>query len=657
MSREKIGKVALTPKGAYNSTTQYESLDVITHSGKAYVVLSDVKGITPSNDGAKYQLLVSDGHTPQKGTDYWTDDDVASVVADVTEQSKAMVMETLAYACKVENTKPGRILYEYKIVAGNKYKVTNNGTSYLNVRTLDGSGTDVDILPTTAAGKSTVFIATKDAVTFSLYFGAAGSAEIEDLSLRVPIAEEKIANVENIIRQSYRQSESGDFKWVIGSIEFNSGKDNNTNTNRIRTGFIPVTGVGCTVTLEGDGRFCVWEYASNDVEGCISDYEVTNANWISGQYTIKKDDCRFIRIAAKKTDDSGFDDDSLAEFGTRFKITQVFNTHRAVGRYVSPVKESFHYEGALEDYSLDNKLETIYAKWDELTESYPNIITKKVLGNVGGKEIRSYTITPTPLYSTYSIASNSCEPLKILYISSIHGSEGAIALDDFALFKNLVVNHKPSILWSNCIFEIIPVANPVGYDANDRLNGNGININRNFPDGWTFVDAEEDWYNASGNEPCSEYETRLLMDFVKSHSDAFLVMNRHGTDPWGIDGLAGYAASKYQSDIETIIASHSATDTMLRDMYDLIDERNPNRRAYSVLHSNNFAGTFDRWFNSIGYHGYLLEFNDRTTDDPYNPNETVRRMNIAAIANLLCDSVLNNRGILGNNNILTSHYE
>lgn len=93
MSREKIGKVALTPKGEYNSSSQYEPLDVMTHSGKAYVVLSDVKGVTPSNDGVNYQLLVSDGYTPKKGTDYWTDADVASVVQDVSEQSKAIVDE------------------------------------------------------------------------------------------------------------------------------------------------------------------------------------------------------------------------------------------------------------------------------------------------------------------------------------------------------------------------------------------------------------------------------------------------------------------------------------------------------------------------------------------------------------------------------------
>lgn len=620
--------------------------------------------------GYKYKLVLRNVGDAKITTDahikiHFVNDiflEIESVRSEFTEKADDLAFVTdnvkqLSEVRRIETSNVGSVLYSYNFIAGNKYKITNNTASYINARTLDGGGADVDVLPLTSAGKSTIFTASKNAVSISLYFGQAGSATFEDLSLRVPVVEEKVSNIENAQGQFYRQSESSDFKWVIGGISLINGKIDDSKTNRIRTGFIPVTGFGCAVTLDGDGQYIVLEYASNDEEGNLISRTGAASDWVSGSYTIQKADCRYIKISAKKADGSDFDEESLNDLGGRFRLTQSHFAHRAVGRYVSPVKETFHYDGVIDDFSKENKLATLYAKWDELTESYPNIITKKVIGEVGGKEIRQYTLTPTPLTTSYSIASNSCEPLKILWVANIHGSEGAIGLDDFALFKNLVVNHKPSILWSNCVFEIIPVANPIGYEAHDRLNENGININRNFPDGWVYVDAEEDSYNASGDEPCSEYETRLLMDFVKSHPDAFLVMNRHGTDPWAIGGVAGYAASKYQSDIETIIASHSATDTMLRDMYDLIDERNPNRRAYTVMHSNKFPGSFDRWYNSVGYHGYLLEYNDNLSEDPATRNETVRRMNITAIANLLCDSVLNNRGILENNNILTSKYQ
>lgn len=586
--------------------------------------------------------------------------DFINVIGTVSNEIKNELRE-LADVRRIESEKAGAVSISHNFVAGKKYKFTNNSASYINARTQDKSGTDVDVLPTVGNGKSVVFTATKDAVTLRLYFGTAGSADLEDLSLRVPVAEEKLDNVADKVGQFFKQRDFSVLKWTVGGISLVNGKNDDTLSNRIRTGFIPVSGVDCTVSLDGSGLYCVMEYASNSDKSNLISRKGAQTDWISGTYTVEKDECKYIRIAAKKDDGSDFNEESMSELGGRFKITKGLIPCRSSGRYVSPSKEEYQYDGSLDEYSYDNKLATIYAKWDELADIYPNIITKTVLGSVGGKEIRSYTITPLPArsfdHTNYNIPANSCEPLKILYVSCVHGSEGTIALDDFALFKNLVVHHKPSVLWNNCIFEIIPIANPIGYDTNDRLNGNGININRNFPDGWVYVNETEDPYNASGNEPCSEYETRLLMDFVKSHPDAFLVLNRHGTDPWKPDGLAGYAASKYQSDIETIISSNAATDTMLRDLYPLLNERNPINRAYSVCHSNQFNGTFDRWFNSVGYHGYLLEYTDVISDDKYTKNETVRRMNITAIANLLCDSVINNRGILDNSNIMESHYE
>jgi hypothetical protein len=256
------------------------------------------------------------------------------------------------------------------------------------------------------------------------------------------------------------------------------------------------------------------------------------------------------------------------------------------------------------------------------------------------------------------VAGFSSEPLKILFISCVHGNEGTIALDDFTMFKNLVENHTPRVLWNNCVFEVIPVANPVGYDDNSRLNGNGININRNFPAGWVYADKTEDPYNASGDAPGSEYETNLLMNFVKANPDAFLVINRHGTDPWGVDGKEGYAASVYQAEIDTAIASACSADTMLRDIYEDIEAISPNNCIFSVAHGNRFNGTFDRWFNSVGYHGYLLEYTHRTNTEPaLIDNDDVRRVGITAIANLLCDSVLNNRNILGNDNKISSKFD
>ena len=48
------GKIVITPKGKYNSTTTYEWLDEVTYDGKAYIALKTVTGVTPSDDGVNW---------------------------------------------------------------------------------------------------------------------------------------------------------------------------------------------------------------------------------------------------------------------------------------------------------------------------------------------------------------------------------------------------------------------------------------------------------------------------------------------------------------------------------------------------------------------------------------------------------------------------
>ena len=61
-----LGKVAMTPKGAYNSSTTYAPLDIVTHNGSSYVVLQSVTGVTPPSS-AYYQLIASKGDSGADG--------------------------------------------------------------------------------------------------------------------------------------------------------------------------------------------------------------------------------------------------------------------------------------------------------------------------------------------------------------------------------------------------------------------------------------------------------------------------------------------------------------------------------------------------------------------------------------------------------------
>ena len=61
-----LGKVSVTPKGAYSPSTAYSRLDIVNYGGSAFIALTDVQGITPV-DGDKWRLLVSKGDKGDKG--------------------------------------------------------------------------------------------------------------------------------------------------------------------------------------------------------------------------------------------------------------------------------------------------------------------------------------------------------------------------------------------------------------------------------------------------------------------------------------------------------------------------------------------------------------------------------------------------------------
>lgn len=61
-----LGKVAPTPRGAYNSSTQYYQLDIVSNNGSSYIVLQDCIGITPPNS-TYYMQIASKGDTGDNG--------------------------------------------------------------------------------------------------------------------------------------------------------------------------------------------------------------------------------------------------------------------------------------------------------------------------------------------------------------------------------------------------------------------------------------------------------------------------------------------------------------------------------------------------------------------------------------------------------------
>ena len=148
MARQILGKVAITPKGEYNNATTYVKLDVITYQGSSYTCLKNSIGNLPTNT-EYWQLVASkgeagqngengqDGHTPVKGVDYFTTEDIASLniptkTSDITNDSGF-----------INNSVNNLVNYELKTNVGHSLNVSIDSSTFIMTIQLKNSADEV----------------------------------------------------------------------------------------------------------------------------------------------------------------------------------------------------------------------------------------------------------------------------------------------------------------------------------------------------------------------------------------------------------------------------------------------------------------------------------------------------------------------------------
>lgn len=118
----------------------------------------------------------------------------------------------------------------------------------------------------------------------------------------------------------------------------------------------------------------------------------------------------------------------------------------------------------------------------------------------------------------------------VLVVGVIHGDEDA----GLPILDRLAEVDLPAglDLW------LMPAVNPDGLANQVRGNGNGVDLNRNFPHDWTAIAAPGEW-EYSGTGPASEPETRAFVEFAARiaptltlwyHQDLFCVTPSKGRD-------------------------------------------------------------------------------------------------------------------------------
>ena len=154
-----------------------------------------------------------------------------------------------------------------------------------------------------------------------------------------------------------------------------------------------------------------------------------------------------------------------------------------------------------------------------LSPRLPGITTasceNSALQPTGAVSLRGFPILMRKTPAAKSAGSNDKEPVRILLLGGIHGDE---LTSSAIVFKWMQWMQRPAA--QDFYWDVVPVVNPDGLLApkQQRVNANGVDLNRNFPTpGWQN-DAPRYWARAThsdprrfpGTAPLSEPETRWI---------------------------------------------------------------------------------------------------------------------------------------------------
>ena len=172
--------------------------------------------------------------------------------------------------------------------------------------------------------------------------------------------------------------------------------------------------------------------------------------------------------------------------------------------------ESFDFSGNIREQVQDH--------FDSLVESNSDFMSKVDIFEETGISYPEYANYHTYMYKIEGDLekmgnTNGRHPKKkIFIIAGVHGDELAAPVNTYLLAKNLcnVVDDTYFKLRSCCDFYIIPCVNGYGMEHVTRTNGNGVDINRNYPiAAWTESGSGTSQY--TGSTAGSEAETQMVM--------------------------------------------------------------------------------------------------------------------------------------------------
>lgn len=173
----------------------------------------------------------------------------------------------------------------------------------------------------------------------------------------------------------------------------------------------------------------------------------------------------------------------------------------------------------------------VYGLYNALMAEFPGKVQKNEIHNNDGSFTNYEYVISTGEYNTKGVYSETfgfdsqIKKPKYLLLSGIHGQERKIVFSTYRFIRDALRGHNvPASFIEGVNLHVVPVGTPDGFDAFNRQNGNGVDINRNFAWNWKkFSDG------TSGTAAESEKETQAIVNWLKANLDADLFIDMHNS--------------------------------------------------------------------------------------------------------------------------------
>lgn len=272
--------------------------------------------------------------------------------------------------------------------------------------------------------------------------------------------------------------------------------------------------------------------------------------------------------------------------------------------FIIPEKFPSQALGSVEGNFQQKPLSELYSDYDELIAEYPEFMSKSVLAtDPWGFDILRIDVKAPEI----SGSNNKHIVPKIFWNVGIHGMERENTNIAFKTLKYMLDNFYDNPVIHNYLQNhhliIIPVCNPSGYTDGTRKNRNGIDLNRNMPDGWIYIDEANPSHG--GTEPLSEIESQCIYDILHNEVNLKIFFDLHtfgamGGDPSPIVTWLPVTSYAIGDIFKSFIRSFSM---QLRSIYPELPEKTDfGYTDYTIL-----GGTTDEEAIACGIWGACIE--------------------------------------------------